>query len=95
MIIWQSRAEQELQDIYDYVFLDSPQNADELLNTLISIADGLSKMPYQNPKDPYYDSDNVRFVAKWNYKIIYLIGDIDIFILSVFNTSQGSFRFRK
>lgn len=45
--------------------------------------------------EPYFNDENIRFVPKWSYKIIYLIGDIDITILSVFNTSQYSIKFRK
>lgn len=92
MIVWESRAEQELQDIYDYIFLDSPQNAEKVINELVYLSESISNMPYKHPKEPYFNDDNIRFVPKWNYKIIYLIGDIDITILSVFNTSQSSIR---
>ena len=95
MIVWESRAEQELQDIYDYIFLDSPQNAENVINELVAISESISNMPYKHPKEPYFNDENVRFVPKWSYKIIYLIGDVDITILSVFNTSQYSIKFRK
>lgn len=92
MIIWESRAKDELQDIYDYIFFHSPQNAENVITELISIAESISNMPFKHPKEPYFNNENIRFVPKWNYKIIYLIGDIDIIILSVFNTSQNSIR---
>lgn len=95
MIVWESRAEQELQDIYDYIFLDSPQNAENVINELVAISESISNMPYKHPKEPYFNDENIRFIPKWSYKIIYLIGDIDITILSVFNTSQYSIKFRK
>lgn len=95
MIVWESRAEQELQDIYDYIFLGSPQNAENVINELVAISESISNMPYKHPKEPYFNDENIRFVPKWSYKIIYLIGDIDITILSVFNTSQYSIKFRK
>jgi toxin ParE1/3/4 len=90
MIVWESRAEQELNEIYDYIFLNSPQNAENVINKLISIAESVAEMPFKYPKEPYFNDENIRFVPKWNYKIIYLIGDIDVTILSVFNTSQSS-----
>lgn len=95
MIVWESRAQQELQDIYDYIFLNSPQNAENFITELVSIAEGISNMPFKYPKEPYFNDENIRFVPKWTYKIIYLIGDIDITILSVFNTSQKSIRISK
>ncbi|MBQ0910033.1 type II toxin-antitoxin system RelE/ParE family toxin [Flavobacterium sp. F-328] len=95
MIVWESRAEQELQDIYDYIFLSSPQNAENVINELVATSESVQNMPYKYPKEPYFNDENIRFVPKWSYKIIYLIGDIDITILSVFNTSQYSIKFRK
>ena len=92
MILWESRAEQELQEIYDYIYLSSPQNADSVVDELIQIAEKIINMPYKHPKEPYFSNEKIRFVAKWKYKIIYEIGDIDIIILSVFNTSQTSLK---
>ena len=34
MIIWESRAEQELQEIYDHIYLNSHQNADLVVDEL-------------------------------------------------------------
>ena len=92
MILWESRAEQELQEIYDYIYFSSPQNADTVVDELILIAEKIINMPYKHPKEPYFGNEKIRFVAKWKYKIIYEIGDIDIIILSVFNTSQTSLK---
>ncbi|MFH6961356.1 type II toxin-antitoxin system RelE/ParE family toxin [Flavobacterium plurextorum] len=92
MIVWESRAKQELQDIYDYIFLNSPQNAENVITELVSIAESISNMPFKYPKEPYFNDENIRFIPKWSYKIIYFIGDVDITILSVFNTSQNSIR---
>ncbi|WP_264524166.1 type II toxin-antitoxin system RelE/ParE family toxin [Flavobacterium sp. N502536] len=92
MIVWESRAKQELQEIYDYIFLNSPQNAENVITELVSTAENISNMPFKHPIEPYFNDENIRFVPKWSYKIIYLIGDIDITILSVFNTSQSSLR---
>lgn len=92
MIVWESRAVQELQDIYDYIFLNSPQNAENVIEELVSISKNLSIMPYKNPIEPYFNDEKIRFVPKWNYKIIYEIGDLDITIISIFNTSQHSIK---
>ncbi|MDN3673025.1 type II toxin-antitoxin system RelE/ParE family toxin [Flavobacterium branchiarum] len=92
MIVWESRAQQELHDIYDFIFFNSPQNAEHIITELVSITESISNMPFKYPKEPYFNNDNIRFVPKWTYKIIYFIGDNDITILSVFNTSQNSIR---
>lgn len=92
MIVWEKRAKEDLQDIYDYIFLDSPQNAENVVSELVALSKNLSNMPYKYPKEPYFNDEKIRFIPKWNYKLIYEIGQIDITILSVFNTSQSSIR---
>lgn len=46
MIVWESRDEQELQDIYDYIFFNSPQNAENVTTELVSIAESTATEPY-------------------------------------------------
>jgi toxin ParE1/3/4 len=92
MIVWEKRAKEDLQDIYDYIFLDSPQNAENVVSKLVVLSKSLSNMPYKYPKEPYFNDEKIRFIPKWNYKLIYEIGQTDITILSVFNTSQNSIR---
>lgn len=92
MIVWEKRAKEDLQDIYDYIFLDSPQNAENVVSELVALSKSLSNMPHKYPKEPYFNDEKIRFIPKWNYKLIYEIGQIDITILSVFNTSQSLIR---
>ncbi|WP_166924963.1 type II toxin-antitoxin system RelE/ParE family toxin [Flavobacterium poyangense] len=71
MIVWDSRAQQELQDIYDYIFSNSPQNAKSVITELISIAESVSNMPYKYPKEPYFNDENIRFIPKWSYNNLF------------------------
>ena len=89
MIIWTTQAKLQLQDIYDYVYSKSPQNAEMIIIELTDLCENLVIMPYKNPKESTFNNENIRFVPKWNYKIVYRIDLIEIIILSVFNTSQG------
>lgn len=75
--------------------MNSPQNEENVITELVSLAESISNMPFKYPKEPYFNDENIRFVPKWTYKIIYLIGDIDITILSIFNTSQSSIKISK
>ena len=89
MIIWSTQSKIQLQDIYDYIAIKSPQNAENVISEIVSFADSIPNMPYKYPKEPTFDDETIRFVPKWNYKIIYLIENEVITILSIFNTSQG------
>lgn len=59
-----------------------------IVDTFLNIADTLDFMPYKFPKEPYINKENIRFIPKWSYKIIYAIEEDDIIILNVFGTSQ-------
>ncbi|TXD81217.1 type II toxin-antitoxin system RelE/ParE family toxin [Subsaximicrobium wynnwilliamsii] len=66
----------------------SPQNALHVLKTLTALADSLANMPYKYPMEPIYGSEQIRFVSKWAFKIIYRVETERIFILRVFSTNQ-------
>ena len=59
MIVWEKRAKEDLQDIYDYIFLDSPQNAEKVVATLLDLGDGLAIFPERNPKEPLFNDDTI------------------------------------
>lgn len=77
-----------MQSIYDYIFDQSPQNADLVIDTLFDLGGNLNIFPEKNPKEPLYNSENIRFFPKWNFKIIYRIEEKRIYILDVFSTLQ-------
>lgn len=74
--------------LYDYIFGESPQNADLVVDTLFDLGEKLNIFPEKNPKEPLFNSEKIRFFPKWNYKIIYRIEENRIYILDVFSTLQ-------
>ena len=89
MIVWNAIAIQELQELYDYIYGKSPQNAEKVANEIEDLILSIPFMPMKFPKEPACNNQNIRFVTKYSYKIIYEIDTIDIIILSIFSTSQG------
>jgi len=55
---------------------------------LIELSNTLVLFPYKYPKEPVYNKNNIRFLTKWSYKIIYRIETDKIIILRIFNTNQ-------
>ena len=88
-INWHTKAVDDLNGNIAYIATKSPQNALHVLETLTALADSLADMPYKYPKEPVYNRENVRFVAKWSFKIIYRVEVDAIYILRVFNTNQS------
>lgn len=87
-INWHSKAVEDLNDNVKYIASKSPQNALHVLKTLTALAESLGNMPHKYPIEPVYNSENVRFVTKWSFKIIYRVETDNIYILRIFNTYQ-------
>ena len=88
-ISWHTKAIEDLNTNIAHIAKESPQNALHILETLTILADSLGDMPYKYPKEPVYNRENVRFVSKWSFKIIYRVEVDGIYILRVFNTNQN------
>jgi len=86
---WSNDAVKSLQYIYDYIYLKSPQNAEMVIETLLSIGEQLNQFPEKNPIDPIFKNDMIRFFPKWNYKIVYRIEQTRIVIIDIFSTRQN------
>lgn len=85
---WSENSILSMQSIYDYIYLESPQNADLVVDTLFDLGEKLNLFPEKNPKEPLFDSEKIRFFPKWNYKLVYRIEENRIYILDVFSTLQ-------
>lgn len=85
---WSPESINSMQNIYDYIFEDSPQNADLVVDTLFDLGDNLNIFPEKNPKEPTFNDETIRFFPKWNYKIIYRTEENRVYILDVFSTLQ-------
>lgn len=88
-VIWSENAIASIQDIYDYVYKQSPQNADLVIYTLFDLGDKLNLFPEKNPIEPLFNTKEIRFFPKWNFKIVYRIELNRIYILDIFSTLQN------
>ena len=87
-ILWHSRATHDLRNIIAYIASQSSENAVKVLNLFIELTNSLTLFPYKYPKEPFYNKENIRFLSKWSYKIIYRVDRDTIIILRIFNTKQ-------
>ncbi|PCI09549.1 MAG: hypothetical protein COB73_05315 [Flavobacteriaceae bacterium] len=94
-IIWIAKATQDLNNHIAYISEQSPQNALTVLNAILNLSKTLGDMPYKYPKEPIYNQENIRFVSKWSFKIIYRIAENKIYILGVFSTYQHPEKLRR
>ena len=88
-VVWSSNAIQSIQSSYDYIFTQSPQNADLVVETLFELGGKLNLFPKKNAIEPLFNSKDIRFFPKWSFKIVYRIEENRIYILDVFSTNQN------
>ncbi len=89
-IRWDRLARESLDNIYEYILLDSLQNARKVKKELIKLVGSLSDFPEKYSREEFLEeeSENYRSVSKWSYKIIYEVTDEAIIIADIFNIHQ-------
>ena len=89
-IRWDRMAKESLDQIYDYVFQDSPQNAMKVKKELIKLVGSLNDFPEKYSREEFLEEvpGNYRSVSKWNYKVIYEVTEDSIIIVDIFQTRQ-------
>lgn len=88
-IIWRKKASDELASIYNYISIDSPQNALMVFDKIYELVNSLLLFPERNPVDRAINNPNVRSASIWDFKIIYSIEKDAIVILRIFGTKQN------
>lgn len=88
-VVWRKKAANELQDIYNYIKKESPQNAVLVFNSVYDLAISLIDFPFKFPKESTINIEKVRFAVIYSYKIIYTVEEDKIIILRIFNTKQN------
>lgn len=96
-VVWTSGARESLKNIYQYIKKDSPQNALQVKNGLLKLANSLNLFPEKFPREHFLEDEpeNFRSVTKWSWKIIYEVTDTAIIILMIFHTSRHPGKIRK
>lgn len=89
-ILWDRLAKESLDNIYEYILQDSPQNARKVKKELIKLVSSLNDFPKKYSKEEFLVelTENFRSVNKWDYKVIYEITNEAIIIVDIFHTSQ-------
>jgi len=86
---WHPVAIKSLEDIFLFIFEQSPQNAAMVYQQLLELAETANLFPEKYPLEKSYFNPAVRFIPKWNYKIVYQILEDKILILKIFPTHQN------
>jgi len=85
---WTNNTLEELDDIARFISKDSPKYAKILMNQIFEMASHLEQFPKLGRKVPEYNDPNLREIIYKNYRIIYLIKEDQLEIISVIHGSR-------
>ncbi len=88
-IVWSENAEIELDEIYEYISLDSESRALQMIERIRDRNKQIAQFPYSGKMVPEYEQNEIREIIESPYRIIYRIKENQIEILSVFHCSLG------
>lgn len=88
-VVWSKASLDSLETIYNFIFENSPQNAEMLVDALLNLGDDLAKFPERNPREPLYNDESIRYFPKWNFKIVYRIEENRILIINIYSTKMN------
>lgn len=91
IVRWSKRAQSELQLAYDYIKLDSSQNAEKVKDKLISRTETLAAFPEIYPLDKYKINNRGQYRAfvLYHYRISYKVMKNAVLIVRLRHTSMS------
>lgn len=89
-VTWTQAALECFENIRDYLAVQerSPQAAIDTLNSIFSCEEQIQDMPHSGRSVPEYNQTNLREIIDGSYRIIYLICESEIFVLTVVHRSH-------
>jgi len=87
-IVWTEKAEKQLDQIFNYIAADSPVYAYRTLEKIIERAESISRHPLKGRSVPEYEREDIREVFLHPYRIIYLLQEDHIEIISVIHGAR-------
>lgn len=87
-LTWLVTANNDLIQIYNYIYEDSIYYAIKTVENIVKLVDNLSYFPYIGRKIPEYNLDNQRDLIYKSYRIIYKIESNEILIRRIWHSSR-------
>ena len=87
-IRWSDVARADVIALRDYIARDSPYYARRFTERLVESVENLSDFPRLGRRVPEADRDDIRELIFHNYRIIYMVGNEEVTILTVVHGSR-------
>ena len=70
-VVWSRRASEDMAAIADYIAADSPTYAGIVVKKIVNQTRALSRFPRSGRKVPEFDSEDIRELLVYSYRVIY------------------------
>lgn len=87
-LVWTKEALHRLLEIEEYISRDNPVAAVDFVDKLISLAETIVDNPKKGRVVPELSLENIRELLFKNYRIVYLVKERSIEVLTVFEGHQ-------
>lgn len=89
LVVWTDSAIKDLEEIENYIALDSAKYASETISILIYRADILINHPLTGKIVPEKNDKTIRELIEGNYRIVYkVVSEYEIHILAVYHGAR-------
>ena len=82
-VYWSAKAKARLRKIHDYIAQDSPARAKQMVDRLIRRSERIATEPRADRRVPDYRQDDLREVLERPFRLIYLVSDGHVNIVTV------------
>jgi toxin ParE1/3/4 len=88
MVSWSKLARDDLKNIYTYILPDSPVLAQRVSGAIVQKVSLLNTFPEMGRILPERGEQSFREIMIYSYRIVYLIRDHDVFIVTIIHSKQ-------
>ena len=85
---WLSKADNDLIQIYNYIYEDSVYYSVKTVNEIVRRTDNLNFSPYMGRKVPEYNLNELRELIYKSYRIIYEVQANRVFIRRIWHSAR-------
>jgi len=87
-IRWTHNAIEHLANIYEYIALNSPTYAKQMVDRITRRSAQIGDQPYSGRKVPEYQADDIRELIENHYRIIYRVKQDQIDVVAVIHGAR-------
>ena len=88
-VSWSRRALSDLEGIAEYIAVDSPAYASNVVKKILSQVRTLAQFPRAGRKVPEFDDEHVRELIVYSYRVIYRLQENEVVIAAIIHGKRN------